>query len=290
MTTTNHDSADSLVKSLLVRGDRLSIERGRLQLTAGSGKPVPDGWLAEKQGQLVAEILQRTGIDALHYTGYSCGHYSARKDAGITLQFDSLLTDANRFTIFNVELTRTRNSAGGKAGSLLPKGQFRLKTQSRFKPFWLSALDPPRRWSSLHDQMGKLKGILFEGEPTPGKQNKLIATSIKAINLSYPQLLKAFEVTTQPDNHPTASRQQPDNCPTKKPDNITPQPYVSRGLQPDSTTGANNYGSRNKGGAVLRESVNPLSPQKNPRDEANDAWLADYVSTEPLNHRLTTDD
>ncbi len=276
MTAVSTDPANSLVRRLLVRGNRLAIEQGRLHLDAASGKPVAD-WLAAHHKQLVAEILQRTGIDALHYTGYSCGHYPPKKRAGVTLQFDSLLTNANRYAIFNADLTRTK---GYKAGSPLPKKQFRLNEGSSFKPFWLSALDAPRRWSALHDYMGKLKGILFDAELTPGKPDRLVATSIRAINLTHQQLLQAFEVSTIPDNCQTASGQTPDNCQTIMPDKIIAPPHVPQGLQPDPATDVDSYGNTVKGNAVSRVDVNPLSPPMKPIEQTTNDWLADYSTTE----------
>lgn len=275
MTPINTDQTASLVSRLLVKGDRLAIEQGRLHLEAASGKPVAD-WLESHHELLVIEILKQTGIDALIYKDCSTDKYGPKKAGGVTLQFHSLLTNANRYAIFNADLTRTRNSKGGKAGSLLPNGQFRLRDGSSFKTFWLSALDKPRRWSSLHDYMGKLKGILFYGDLTLGKPNRIVATSIKAINLSHQQLLEAFKVTGMQDKRRTDSRQKPDNYQTRTPDNQTEQSLIPQGLQPDSTTGAYNYGLRYQGSADIRGNVIALSPSKKPIDQTTDEWLADY--------------
>jgi hypothetical protein len=277
MIRVSSDQTCSLVSRLLARGDSLAIEHGRLRLESASGKQVPAEWLESNHEQLVIEILKQTGIDGLIYESYTTDKYCSKKAGGVTLQFDSLLTKANRYTIFNADRTRAR---GGKAGSLLPKNQFRLKSGSSFKAFWLSALDEPRRWSALHDYMGKLKGILFDGELTPGKPDRLVATSIRAINLTHQQLLNAFEVPVMPDKCQTSSRQTLDNCQTRKPDKTISPPHVRQGLQPDPATGADSYGNTVKGNAVTRGSVNPLSPLKNPINQTTDDWLADYSATE----------
>lgn len=282
-------STASLVSRLLVRGDSLAIENGRLRLEAASGAPVPDSWLESHYDQLVAEALEHTGIDALLYDSYSTGNYGARKTPGVTLQFSSLLTARSAYTIFNAELTRRKNTSKGKAGNPLPPRQFRVGKKSGFYKFWqASGLVAPPRLSSFHDYMGNLRGILFTGSFKEGE--RLVSGSIHPITITHQQLLAAYGIAGLPDNSPPTSRQEADKWQTKQPDKAIQQSYIQRGIQPESTTGNDSYGIRLKGSTGIRRNDIALSILMKPIDQTTDEWLSDYSSSETINHRLSKDD
>ncbi|MEH6822955.1 MAG: hypothetical protein V7629_03480 [Motiliproteus sp.] len=267
------------VKAILAKGHLLRVDQGRLCLESASNAPIPDGWLQQHYQILVADILKQTGIDALSYESYSTGRYGPKMVGGVTLQCISLLTNADRYAIFNAELDRARNIKTAKAGSPLPNGQFRVGKKSHLYRFWLSTgLKQPPRLSSLHDYMGKLKGILFIANTSKG--SRLDCSSIQPLSLTHQQLLAAFDIDLSPDKPRTNSRQTPDNCQTSKPDKKNAPPVVSPGFQPDPATGADSYGNTVKGNAVSRVDVNPLSLPMKPIEQTTDDWLADYAATE----------
>jgi hypothetical protein len=232
---------------LLARGDAVAVEQGRLTLTPASGRPVPAEWLSTHSHALIAQAASITGTTALQYIGYSVGNYGPTRAGGITLQFCCLVTGEERFVIFNAHTKRARTSKSGKAGDPLPKGQFRVGKRSGFYHFWESTKLPVRRLSDFHDYMGNLSGLVFTGQSNGERLN--VATLCP---LDLPATaLQALGAEHIPDKHPTTSRQAPDKAPTRFPDKKTQQSQQSQqpqDIQPNSATGAPNYGNK-----VIRE-------------------------------------
>lgn len=149
----------TLLAQLLVRGDCVAVECGRLTISPASGCPVPADWLERHGRQLITEAARAAGVEALEYLGYSAGNYGPSKRGGVSLQFRNLLDGSERYAVFNAETRRNRNTQHGKKGAPLPRGQFRVTERFKFYGFWLSTgLPVPRRLSALHDYMGKLGG------------------------------------------------------------------------------------------------------------------------------------
>lgn len=254
---------------LLSRGDQLRVEMGRLIIDSASGLPVPADWMEANRLNICREILSAIGTDAFEYLGYQTGNYGRHKAGGVTLQFVSVLTGQSAYTIFNADLTRQRTVAGKEAGTPLPKGQFRIGKRSHFLGFWLSTgLPLPKRLSSFHDYMGKLKGVVFAAEI---QGERLDAGSLRPICLSVDAVARAV----MPDNCRTRSRQLPDNCRTIRPDKETHPSQTVRAFQPILATGQNNYGK-----TVIRESGNTgipsVHPSADPEEQTVDEWLAEY--------------
>jgi len=261
-----------LLKRILQRGDRLAVESGRLILRPQSGRQAEaDQWLAERYDQVLSEVLSVTGQPAYRYTGYSTGCYrispkSDRKADGLTLQLIDLLTGEPVYCVFNVSLRRTRSTRHGNKGSMLPAGHFTAAKGSAFVLFWQRAgLALPRRLAAFHDYMGKLAPITFAGAIKSGSE--LEKQRLYPLEITHEQLLQAVGLLAlQPDKCRTTPGQMPDNSRTRAPDKGTPQRQQPRGLQPDSTTGANRYGSRL---TVTRVTGEPLPPETDP-------WLLEY--------------
>jgi hypothetical protein len=105
-----------LLTTLLGRGDLVEITDGKLVVKPGSGKEVPPKWFAEHREQLIQDVLMLVGVDAYIYNGYSTSSYpiSHGKFAdGMTITFESLLTDDIIHAIYNVILRRDRNTEHG---------------------------------------------------------------------------------------------------------------------------------------------------------------------------------
>lgn len=114
-----------LLNRLLQRGNRLAIEAGRIILTPQSGKQaVANAWLADNFEQLLSEIAEVTGTHAFVYHGYSTGKYGRYKAEGLTLNLTNAATGEHAFCVYNVNVTRKKNTRHGKKGSMLPAGSF----------------------------------------------------------------------------------------------------------------------------------------------------------------------
>lgn len=259
----------ALLPRLLGRGDAVELSHGRLVISPASGRPVPAGWMNDHRLDLCRELLAATGQDAYEYLGYQTGCYGPLKTGGVTLQFVSPLTGESAYVIFNADLTRQRSVGSKAAGSPLPKGQFRIGKRSHFYRFWLSTgLALPRRLSSFHDYMGKLRGILFTANV---HHERIDAGTIRPLCLSATDIERAVSS----DIIRTISGQLPDNIRTVLPDNDSQQSQAIRGLRPFSTTGQSNHENkviRMRGDTGGSASSIPLRPEEQTVDE----WLSEF--------------
>jgi len=261
------------IRKLLSRGNEVCIELGRLVIRPAGEKPVPPDWLQEHSPTLIREILIAIGIDAYEYGGHTTGRYGWGKWSGLTLQFSSLVTHTDAHAFFNVELTRSRDTKAGRAGTPLPEGHFRVGKKHAFYRFWESTeLPMPKRLASFHDYLGNLRGILFTAGITKGHENRLISKSLHPLSVSVADVRKAF----LPDNSQTTARQVPDNSRTRVPDKDSAPALDPWGFQPESTTCAGDYGNKviSKRGNT---GVGSLSLScKRPEEQTTDEWLEDY--------------
>ncbi len=264
---------DCLATKLIRRGDTVSIERGRLVIHPASGKPVPPEWIAANTTRLCREVLVAVGMDAFEYIGYSTGHYGKSRSAGVTLQFVSVLSGQSVYAVFNADLTRQRTTAAGKAGALLPKGQFRIGKRSHFHRFWLSTgLQMPDRLQRFYKCMGKLSSILLAGDVI---QDRFDVQSLHPVTLSADQL----RLAVLGHNEGTIWAQAGHKEGTTSGHKETATAQAPCGIQPNQTTGVANYGNKvirmcgNKG-----PSNTPQETHRAPQEQSVDEWLEAYSS------------
>jgi hypothetical protein len=86
------DKPTDLLNQLLARGDKVSIEGGKLVVVPTSGKSVPSNWFDANESEIVEQIAVQTGVIILRYAEYSTGVYSEGSYPGVTLQFDCVTT------------------------------------------------------------------------------------------------------------------------------------------------------------------------------------------------------
>lgn len=264
-----------LLGRLLARRDAVSIERGVLVIAPASGKSVPSDWLSDNGETLIRQILGVIRQDAYLYQSHKTGHYGPRRSAGLTLQFQSVMTDDEAYAIFNIEVTRARNTASGKKGDPLPAGQFRAAPGSHLTKFWQSTGIALKRLAAMHDYIGRLRNVLFSASPTLGRDDgRLDASSLRALNIPSALIQQAMGL----ENQPTKTGQATDTPWTSKAYKDITQGQQPCGVQPIMTTGANHYDK-----TVIRERGNKGTLQaiprsKLPQEQSVDEWLADYDS------------
>ncbi|MFL9711809.1 hypothetical protein [Methylobacillus sp. Pita1] len=208
-------------------------------------------------------------IEAYSYQSFTTGRYGNQKFAGLTLQFDAIKSQGSPYTIFNVILTRARNSKSHKAGTPLPHNQFRVTKRCSFYKFWGSAgLKAPSRLGSFHDYMGNLKGRLFIAKLN---NERIKSDSLKPLCISASSIREAVGLANKTQTSP---KQMPDNCHTTMPNKDLPESQHSRAIQQHSATGENNYGNTviRKRGAKGRLHSYYTKPEEQPNAE----WLKDY--------------
>ena len=246
-----------LVPLMLNRGDSLAIKCGALVVLPASGLPVPKKWLDDNSFNVVTEILQQTGKDGLLYLEYSTGNYCKNLASGVTLQFQNLMTGVKAYAIFNADLTRSRSTKNGKAGDPLPTGQFNLAKGAAFVKFWdKTGVKKPLSRTEFHKRMGNLKALLFTGNPHPTKQDRLVSGSIKPLEITLDEIIKAYNLS---DSSAIIERQLCDNPAIRVSDKETLQPSETLGLHADSTTGENYYGKTVIRKKVIRENAYPIN-------------------------------
>lgn len=218
--------------------------------------------------ELVRQIVQLVGVPAYRYVSYSTGKYG-NGFSGVTLQFVEIRTGYNPCAIFNVELTRSRNTRTGRKGDRLPKGRFRVTRGRNFYKFWLrTGLPIPNRLSVWHDYMGNLGQLLFEG--TIDENDRFKKETLKPLEVSSEDIKAAI----LPHSSQTSSKQTPDSIQTIHPDNNLTQSHAHREFQRNSTAGTEKCGNK-----VIRENgykADPTPPSTPPEDQTHEEWLADY--------------
>lgn len=266
------------VEKLIRRGDRFSINKGRLQIVPESGGVVPGDWLKKHERQITTEILEKLNMDALIYLGFDKGVFRGRYE-GIHLQFESLLKSTSHYCLFNAEVKYCR---GPKIGQLLPGKQFRVGKRSEFLKFWRRiGLEPPQRRGSFHDYMGNLKSLLFTARPS--ENEKLEKQTLGPLSISHDEVQAAF-VDVPPYSNHTEAIQVPYKTHTRKPYNESRETQVYQELEPFQTAGNFNRGIRSYGNTVTRGNVIPRSAvRKSPEEQTVDEWLAEYEAAENLN-------
>ncbi|MDU9390505.1 hypothetical protein [Pseudomonas sp. zfem002] len=257
---------------LLELGHEVCIESSRLVIRSANNKPVPDYFL-EKYSGMFQEILNRIKPKVYEYYEYSVDNYDGRYP-GLSLQFRPVFEGVYSFAIFNVELTRERDTKAGRRGERLPPGHFRIKSERcGFYQFWLrSGARFPRRLSAFHDYMGRLKGILFTAECSSEKPERLDAKTIRPLSISAEVIRKAF----LPDMTQTNAGQTPDKLRTILPDKVPAQSLMQQGIQADFATGAVKHGKAVNRGAPVDSSL--TASKTRPEDQSEDEWLRDYCS------------
>ncbi|MDG2271666.1 MAG: hypothetical protein P8L39_05150 [Halioglobus sp.] len=270
--------SDTLLRSLLDRGDAVCIENGRLRIEPVSGRPVPSDWLAENSDQLIRQASARVGLLSLIYETYSTGKYTVHSAGGVTLQLASLDAEKNWYVIFNAELVRARKSRHHKPGSRLPSRRFRVLKGSHFVKFWKKmGLKMPPRLSSFYDYMGNLKGLVLTADPAgPGTPSRLDAGSLRPLEITYQQLLDACQIVFQPDNFHTSAIHSPDNSHTEAPYNELHTDQAQPDTKHILATCENNCGSSKQGGADIRKGVPEVVTSVRVEDQSVEEWLMDY--------------
>jgi hypothetical protein len=202
------DKSADLLNQLLDRGDKVSIESGKLVLIPASGNPVPGDWFDDNEAEIVEQIAMQAGVVILRYVDYSTGAYSSRFYEGVTLQFDDVATQADAYAIFNCMLIRARTTTHGDAKRPLPKKHFRLGKKHQLTKLLKLAGIEPRRLSDAYKSLHKLKVLLLSATYVLNKGDRLQSDSITPLNLTHQQLIELLKITRQQrDNSATTPRQ-----------------------------------------------------------------------------------
>jgi hypothetical protein len=274
-------STRNLLRFLLERGDEVSVIKGQLQIEPLSGAGVPSGWFLNHQAELGKQIGNALSLSVFQYQGHKTGIYDCKtggniRDPGLTINLLDLVNQRDAFCIFNVDLTRERQTRYGDKGSPLPKGQFRPKTGSAFMKFWKQCPFIPRTDnSSFHRRMGNLKPLLLTGQYKQGK--KVAASTLKPLDIGYAQIYQAIFNTPSVRNACVTGAYDVRKACVRSVRKESGEPLIQQDLQTDPTTGQDYYGN-----TVIREGgikMNSLQliDSKPPEEQTVDEWLKDYA-------------
>jgi hypothetical protein len=265
---------DTLYRSLQ-RNDYMAINNGIFEIKLSSNKPVK----IDHQRELIKLILQSMGINAFYYTKYSTGNYGKNKRPGITLQFESELSDITPHCIFNVELTRKRNTQHGKAERPLPSKRFRPLKGSRFCKFWKSTglTIPPH--NAYYDYMGNLKRFLFTFDVN--EINRVTDKDIKLLNITHEEILKKLNIEPVTNNKQIKAIQDTYNSHITLPNKELTASHILQGLEPNLTTCENNYEQSKQVSTLIGNSYIPNTVVKRVEEQSNDEWLSSYADYKP---------
>ncbi|WP_322614993.1 hypothetical protein [Pseudomonas sp. BIC9C] len=270
-----------LFRSLLIRGDEVSIQSGRLVIQPASGKPVPAEWLNEHGEVLTAALLSAFGRHGFRYLGHRTGRYGGGRFQGVTLQFVDLLTGEDVCAVFNAQLTRERTTKAGRKGDPLPQGQFRVGVRHELWKLWCaSGLPEPRRRSELCEVMHKLGGVLIEGDRHETQPGRLVVSTVRPISIDSDQVRAAFGVETSRQavgKESASSRQLVGKVSASPVGKETEQSAVAPGLEPDSNRVFLEPRKKQEVNKEQRKHESfpcPVSPSQ--EHQSVDDWLVDY--------------
>lgn len=270
-----------MLPKLLSLGREIAVKRGRLIVTPQPGFRVPDGWIENHSPQILFEVAGLFDDVIFLYEGYTAGNYGPHKSGGITLKLVNCRDGSPLYAIFNANLTRAKTTKFHLAGTPLPKGQFRLAKGSDFLRLWkILGLPLPRRpLSAMHDYMGNLSGIVLTGKMHESQHERVVSSSITALDLSANQIRERLHLVLPPNSTQTNYNQMPDNLQTNFPDKSVEKIHINQRGWIESNRGENSYGNTLKGSKGIRDNVIPIGKTNNhPQEQTAEEWLADYFS------------
>lgn len=276
-----NSTRNELLIELLRRDDKLSINNGVIEIQPNSGKPVPDAWITDNGHLLMRQLCKLTLIPMFEYVGHSVGEFGMNSNnqdrkgfSGLCLQFADIATGEDACIIFNVDTKRKRDTRYGKKGTNLPKGQFNVGVRSSFYKFWtINDFPLPRRRSSFHDVLGKLKGYYFTGEVL--SNNRFKDKKLTLVSITRELIFSAYQQFCISKNS-AKSQQLPSKKSAIYPSSEVSLPVEYKGIQSNLTTEDLNYGISNQGGAELSNVIALYTQPKKPEEQTMDEWLSDY--------------
>jgi len=227
------------IKSLLLKGNYVAVERGRLVITPISGKPVPDDWYRDYLHAFMVEIAATTEINIFQYQHFHVKEFKVKRSqgilsGGIMLNYVNIQTGESAQVFHNVALTKERKSKAGKKGDPLPKNQFRARKGGGFVKYWQRlGLKLPNRLSMFHRYMGNLKSVYVMAEV---ENHRLDKPTMQPASIGIDEMKMGFGMLAVVDNVQTTCRQDVDKAQTRSVDKETAKAQAQQGFQANSTT------------------------------------------------------
>lgn len=247
-----------LLNDLLNKGYAIAVMNGRLciesQLNVSLHKP-----LSKKQREeLTKEIANLTGYDIFTYQSYTTGNYGVKKCAGLTLQFQSILTGSDAHIIFNTNLTRQRSTKNHVKGSPLPSKHFHVGKRSKFYKFWLGAgLKEPESLSKFYKYMGNLKGVLFS--LMPDSSGRIRNKEAHLINISFEEISAKLVAQGSPNSALIQPLNSPNLALRNSPNELYSKPQEHLFSEQIQSTCEVNHDLSYQVGECIRHTVNPIN-------------------------------
>jgi hypothetical protein len=269
-----HTTQTKFLINLLERGNNVSIISGVLKVEDENGKVVSEEWIKTNSDILLQGLSKLVLIPIFKCVKHSVGEYGEKNSPGLCLQFVNVMTDEDSYVVFNVDNKRKRKTAYGEKGSRLPKGQFNVGVRSKLSKFWIqNNLPKPRRPSSFHDVIGKMKGRYITGTVLPN--NRFEDKRIPLINFTNEEVYDYYQ-QKMVSNTQAKPKQVPSNNQAMNPSNRIEADHIEHNAERNRTTCYSNYGISKQGGALLREGK-ALNPKlSKPEEQTNDEWFDDW--------------
>ncbi len=190
--------ANSMLGDMLLAGDYVAVEMGRLIIRSASGAEAEKLWLKQHRAKLLKEVAQLTGEPIFEYYQFSTGRYGDKRSPGVTLGYADILSGQTYRLSFNAQLTYARATKKAKQGQDLPKGHFRVSRRSKLISYWENmGFSLPRALSELHLHLNKLKEVLITAEAVKGVA--LDKDSCRPLELRHQELLQFVTAANEPD-------------------------------------------------------------------------------------------
>ena len=198
----------SLLAKIVLRGHRVEISCGKLEIITAAGSSVPPDWFSKNEKPLILEIVTLTDSVGLTYEDFSTGRYGGGKNPGVHLEFLRLDTEEEVHAFFNADLTYQRGSELHNKGDPLPGRRFFVGRRHALYKFWLKTGRKVPKSSRLWEHMGNLKQLVFTGEIVGDRIN---ATTLRPLSVSREEIETALPLV---EKSRTTNGQSTDNTRT----------------------------------------------------------------------------
>lgn len=251
-----------------------------------------------EQIKLAEEIAPLLEIPLLTYQGHNVGLYSVNrstKKSGLTMMMSIIgKPQDGAYCMFNVDTHYERNSTKHKAGDPLPKNHFRVARGSKFNGLWLACgltLPDGGKRSCFHRYMGKLKGIIFTGNPTPSKPERF--ADLSPVTVDHATIQAAYRQRNTASSFPNLSLIRSHTAPklalTVVPKESAPsqKPWASNSnvsTDQNSTNKGKQYKVNHNAYKAVKEGYLTIENKQQPQSANSeiDDWLADYDAADTI--------
>lgn len=281
----------SLLELMLRKGWRIEFCCGQLCIYEPDNNRLKPARFKHHRHELETQVVRLFGIVAYRYISHSVKPNrvaSSKLVDGLNICFESVLETEIKYALFNVDGSLARTTAAGKRGERLPEGKFNVGKASAITLLFKKCAIPVKRLSMLCNQITSLNRYLLVGDEHPNKADRLIASSLIPLEITFAEIYKAV-LEVQPSDIAFATHRHVfDKTTTSADCKRSTLPVTAAAFQENLGASNSECGKRIQGSAVTGTGPFPSNPsfgspnKERVEDQSVDEWLEDYDRAEPI--------